>query len=162
VTEWPQALVVRDWSTADSDAVGRWRYDGRWSVYDQRADDAAVDAFGRRAVVSADDGRLIGFYCVGADARVPGLVADAAVVDLGLGMAPELVGQGHGVQFAQTVLDDVGRRLLPTPLRAVIQTWNTRSLALARRLGFTAAGNHRCRQDDGEVTYAVLIRDAES
>lgn len=158
MTEWPRALAVRDWSAADSDAISRWRYADRWSVYDQRDDDPATGTGGRRAVVSADDGSLVGFYCLGDDARVPGLAANEAVVDLGLGMAPELVGQGHGQEFALAVLDDVHRLLPFTPLRIVIQTWNARSLALARGLGFTAAGSHRCRQDGADVAYSVLIR----
>jgi ribosomal-protein-alanine N-acetyltransferase len=156
VNEWPRALAVRDWSAADSVAVSRWRYADRWSVYDQRADDAPTS--GRRAVVSTADGGMVGFYCVGDDARVPGLVADESVVDLGVGMAPELVGRGHGEEFALIVLDDVRRRFPGAWVRAVIQTWNTRSLALARRLGFTASNIHRCRQNDTEVTYAVLIQ----
>jgi RimJ/RimL family protein N-acetyltransferase len=40
----------------------------------------------------------------------------------------------------------------------VVQAWNSRSLALARRLGFIASGAHRCRQNGGEVTYTLLIR----
>jgi ribosomal-protein-alanine N-acetyltransferase len=137
--------------------VSRWRYVDRWAVYDQR-DDPPIGTDGRGAVVSADDDSLVGFYCLGDDARVPGLAADEAVVDLGLGMAPDFVGQGHGQEFAVAVLDDVRRRVPFTPLRAVIQTWNARSLALARGLGFTAAGSHRCRQDGAEVAYTVLIR----
>jgi RimJ/RimL family protein N-acetyltransferase len=149
-------LVVRAWSTADSEVVSGWRYVDGWSVYDQPADQPP--AGGRSAIVSAGDGRLVGFYCLGDDARVPDLVADESVVDLGVGMAPEFVGHGHGEEFALTVLDDVRRRFPATAVRAVIQTWNTRSLALARRLGFVAAGAHRCRQNGGEVNYTVLIR----
>jgi RimJ/RimL family protein N-acetyltransferase len=149
-------LVVRAWSAADSEAASRWRYDERWSVYDQRADHPPAN--GRRAIVSAADGRLVGFYCLGDDARVPGLVADESVVDLGVGMAPEFVGRGHGEEFALTVLDDVRRRFPATSVRAVVQAWTSRSLALARRLGFIASGAHRCRQNGGEVTYTLLIR----
>ena len=129
-----------------------------WAVYDLRDDVPAVRAEGRRAVVSAHDGSLVGFYCLGEDARVPGLAGDEAVVDLGLGMAPEFVGQGPGQEFALTVLDDVRRYVPAAALRTVIQAWNARSLALARGLGFTDAGGHVCRQDGGDVAYTVLIR----
>ena len=162
MTEWPRQLAVRDWSAMDSEAVSGWRYTGRWSVYDQRDDDPATDAEERRAVVAAGDGSLVGFYCVGADARVPGLAADDGLIDLGVGMAPELVGMGHGERFAQTVLDDLRSRFPAAPLRAVIQEWNTRSLALARRLGFAPAGRHRLRQGVDDVTYVVLIRTGSS
>ncbi len=128
-------------------------------MYDQRPDDAIA---GRRAIVDAADGTLVGYYCTGEDARVPGLAADDGVVDLGLGMAPDLVGRGHGESFATAVLDDVRRTQSATALRAVIQTWNSRSLALARRIGFVATGTHRCGEVGHEVTFTILIRHGDS
>jgi ribosomal-protein-alanine N-acetyltransferase len=155
VTEWPGGLAVCAWSSRDEADAARWRYGGRWSVYDHRADHEAPIT--RRAVVSADDGRVVGFYCVGEDARVPGLAADGAVTDLGVGMAPDLVGQGRGEAFARAVLDDVRRILPDNPLRAVIQSWNTRSLRLAHQMGFEAVGEHRVTRDGSDVGYTVLI-----
>jgi RimJ/RimL family protein N-acetyltransferase len=149
-------LLVRAWSPGDAADAARWRYGGRWSVYDQQADHETPTI--RRAVVSADDGRLVGFYCVGDDARVPGLPPNDALTDLGVGMAPDLVGQGRGEAFARAILDDVRRTLPDNPLRAVIQTWNTRSLRLARRMGFEAVGEHRVTRDGSDVGYTVLIR----
>jgi ribosomal-protein-alanine N-acetyltransferase len=117
-------------------------------------------AAGYRAVVAADDGRLIGFYCVGGEALVPGVGPDAEVVDLGVGMAPVYAGNGRGNAFLQAVLDDLGRQLRAKPVRALIQTWNVRSLSLARRFGFLEVGTHRCVQDGSEIDYTVVVRPA--
>jgi [ribosomal protein S18]-alanine N-acetyltransferase len=160
LTHWPDGLEVRSWTPADAQSVAGWRHPGRWSVYDQRDGDGMTAAGGYRAVVAADDGRLIGFYCVGGEALVPGVEPDAEVVDLGVGMAPVYAGNGRGNAFLQAVLDDLGRQLRAKPVRALIQTWNGRSLSLARRFGFLEVGTHRCVQDGSEIDYTVVVRPA--
>jgi RimJ/RimL family protein N-acetyltransferase len=165
MTDWPDRLAVRSWTAADSEAVAHWRYSGRWSIYDQSdgnqmaaADVTEVD--GHRAIVAVDDGTLVGFYCVGIEALVPGVESDDEMIDLGVGMAPEFVGDGRGTAFLQAVLDDLGRVLPAKPVRALIQTWNARSLSLARRFRFAEAGIHRCVQDGNQVDYTIVVRPA--
>jgi RimJ/RimL family protein N-acetyltransferase len=160
LTGWPDALEVRSWTPADAQSVARWRYPGRWSVYDLEDGDSMSAAGGYRAVVAADDGRLIGFYCVGGEALVPGVEPDDEIVDLGVGMAPVFLGNGRGNAFLHAVLDDVGRQQPAKPVRALIQSWNVRSLSLARRFGFLENGIHRCVQDGEEIDYTVVVRPA--
>jgi RimJ/RimL family protein N-acetyltransferase len=163
VTGWPDRLAVRPWTPTDAQAVAHWRYPGRWSIYDQSdgnhvtgADVTAAESY--RAVVAADAGTLVGFYCVGSEALVPGVESDDDVVDLGVGMAPAFVGAGRGNAFLQAVLDDVGQELPAKPVRALIQSWNVRSLSLARRLGFVETGTHRCVQDGNDIDYTIVVR----
>jgi ribosomal-protein-alanine N-acetyltransferase len=163
VTSWPDRLAVRSWIPADAQAVAHWRYSGKWSIYDQHdghdmTDGVRTEAAGYRAVVAADDGRLVGFYCVGGEALVSGVESDDEVIDLGVGMAPAFVGDGRGNAFLQAVLDDLGRELSAKPIRAFIQSWNVRSLSLARRFGFVEAGAHGCVQDGTEVDYTIVVR----
>jgi ribosomal-protein-alanine N-acetyltransferase len=160
VTRLPDGLEVRTWTPADAQSVAGWRHSGRWSVYDQRDGDGMTVAAGYRAVVAADDGRLIGFYCVGGEALVPGVEPDDEVVDIGVGMSPVFVGNGRGNAFLQAVLDDLGRQQQTKPVRALIQAWNARSLSLARRFGFLEVGTHRCVQGGEAIDYTVVVRPA--
>lgn len=165
MTNWPDHLALRPWTPSDDQAVAQWRYSGKWSIYDQNdgnhmAGDDVAQTGGYRAVVAADDDTLVGYYCVGDEALVPGVESDDDVIDLGVGMAPEFVGGGRGKAFLQAVLDDVAHELPAKPVRALIQSWNTRSLSLARRLGFAEVGIHRCVQDGDEVDYTIVVRPA--
>ncbi|WP_445168550.1 hypothetical protein ACTXG7_03995 [Mycolicibacterium sp. Dal123E01] len=55
--------------------VASWRYGGDWSVYDLSTPQPVLDNLScYYAVVSAED--LIGFCCVGVEARVAGMNAD--------------------------------------------------------------------------------------
>jgi [ribosomal protein S18]-alanine N-acetyltransferase len=152
-------MRVRDLTPADLDDIAGWRYEERWAVYDS---DGPLDpGLGYWAVVDdapVGDGRaerLVGFGCLGEDARVPGLAEVDGVLDVGVGMRPDLVGQGLGPEFATTVLDFAGARGA-TRLRAVVQDWNTRSLRLVERLGFVRTGTHPV----GDVTFVVVERQA--
>lgn len=111
---------------------------------------------GYLAVTGDPDGPLVGYCCSGAEARIPGLAAEPGVCDIGVGMNPEFTGGGHGADFADAVLTHARAALGATALRAVVQTWNTRSLRLCRALGFTQTGTHTCVQDGRDVEYAVL------
>ena len=147
-------MRVRDLTPADLYDIAGWRYDARWAVYDS---DGPLDPeLGYWAVVegSRENERLVGFGCLGEDARVPGLPEADGVLDVGVGMRPDLVGQGRGPEFAATVLDFAHARGA-TRLRAVVQDWNIRSLRLVERLGFVRVGTH----DVGDVTFVVVERE---
>ncbi len=147
-------MRVRDLTPADLDDIAGWRYDDRWAVYDS---DGPLDPeLGYWAVVegSRENERLVGFGCLGDDARVPGLPEADGVLDVGVGMRPDLVGQGRGPELATTVLDFAHARGA-TRLRAVVQDWNIRSLRLVERLGFVRVGTH----DVGDVTFVVVERE---
>jgi [ribosomal protein S18]-alanine N-acetyltransferase len=154
---------VRPLQRSDAEAVASWAYQGPWSIYDSRPGDALISAeAGYDAAVVDDDGSLVGYLCVGQEARVPGLAEAEGVLDIGVGMRPDLVGQGRGRSFGTVVLEYLRERYGDQPLRAVIQSWNERSLRLARNLGFRDAGTHQCVQDGHEVSYTLLIRPADS
>jgi len=149
------AFRVRDLTDEDLAEIEGWRYDGPWSVYDS---DGRLDPGLGYWAVEGDDGRLAGFGCLGEDARVPGLGDAEGVVDVGVGMRPDLVGRGSGVRFASAFLDFAAGRVDADRFRVVVKDWNGRSLRLVERLGFARTGSHRVPHDGGTETYTVLER----
>lgn len=157
---WPKNLAVRPLTTADARRIAQWRYDGPWKVYDPRPEDGLMsDSPAYVAVAGGDGGPLVGFCCFGVEATVPGLPVDHDVLDVGVGMDPSLVGQGHGVRFATAVLDYCRNTMGAGRLRCVVQAWNERSIRLTRSLGFAEAGDHVCEQNGQQVVYKVLVTD---
>lgn len=153
-------LTVRPLEPRDAEAVASWRYEGPWNVYDPGPGDDPVSAAAGYDAVVDGAGSIVGFVCVGQEARVPGLAEADGIIDIGVGMRPDLVGHGLGREFGAMVLDHVRGRFGDRPLRAVVQGWNERSLRLARGLGFRESGTHRCVQDGKEISYVVLVRPA--
>lgn len=149
---------VTTFTPAHSAQVATWRYEGPWAVYDPGEGDEITAAKGYHAIVARGTAQLVGYVCIGQEARVPGLAEDPAAADVGVGIDPALVGRGLGRSIVAPALSWVEEAVAQPALRAVVQAWNLRSLALCARLGFTRVGHHRVAQRGEEVDYVVLRR----
>jgi ribosomal-protein-alanine N-acetyltransferase len=141
-------------------AAARWRYEGPWSRYDPREGERITAEGGYHAIVERRTGTFLGYVCLGAEARVPGLAEEPGVLDVGIGLDPAVVGRGRGRSIVGPVLAWIDARSGGAGLRAVVQSWNRRSLRLCEHLGFTVSGHHLAEQEGGHVDYAVLRRPA--
>jgi [ribosomal protein S18]-alanine N-acetyltransferase len=148
---------VRPMTVDEAEQVAAWRYSGGWSIYNlESAQSLIVDLSNYYSIIF--DGNLIGFCCIGEAARVPGMTEEPATLDLGVAMDPVQVGRGHGAAFGQVVLNFLSQTHLDKVLRAVVQSWNERSLQLTRRLGFEDAGELNVVQGGRPVSYRVVIK----
>jgi RimJ/RimL family protein N-acetyltransferase len=145
------SFSVRPLTPEQGEVMAGWAYPGPWAVYD--VTDPIDPAEGFWAVVD-EAGEVAGFACFGVEARVPGLDERPGVLDVGVGMRPDLTGQGLGREFARAVLDHGHEVSGAFRLRAVVQDWNARSRRLLQALGFTETGEHHV----GDVRYVIYER----
>lgn len=142
---------LRPLTAEQGEAMAGWSYPGPWAVYDVTGPIDPAEGFW---VVVDDGGQVAGYACFGVEARVPGLDERPGVLDVGVGMRPELTGQGLGREFATAVLDHGEKVSGAARLRAVVQDWNVRGRRLLTRLGFEETGDHHV----GELRYVVYER----
>jgi [ribosomal protein S18]-alanine N-acetyltransferase len=126
-----------------------WRYPGEYATYDAEGPLRRDLGF---FAVEDEDGDLVGFGCVGAEARVPGVEEETGTVDVGYGMRPDLVGQGLGREFIGAILAHVAAGRPSARLRMSILRWNERSRRVAEAHGFRVA--------DRAGEFDVLVREA--
>jgi RimJ/RimL family protein N-acetyltransferase len=143
-------MEIRGLASADAEAIASWRYPGRYSTYD--VDDPSVLASDHWVVTEA--GELIGYCCFGAAARVPGAEQQPGTLDVGYGVAPDLMGQGLGRRFVDAVLDFAFERYHPARLRLFILDWNERSRKVAEWLGFEVESV----LDSDEGRFLMMVR----
>lgn len=121
-------------------AVLTWRYEPPYDLYNGQATEEAV------AEMTAGDywalfdaSAVVGFFCLGAAARVPGgdYVANSATCDLGLGMRPDLTGRGLGHALVAD-LQDLIPILRPgiSHLRLTVAAFNQRAIRVYQSRGF--------------------------
>ncbi len=77
-------------------------------------------------------------------------------LDVGIGMRPDLTGQGYGAPLLQAVLRFAARRYAPPGFRVTVASWNERALRLARRAGFRGVAEFASPLG---VLFTVLTRE---
>ena len=119
-----------------------WRYPPPYDVYNLEVNDPTdTIAFfllaetGYLAVRDSDD-LLVGFCCLGFEGQVPGGDYALDALDVGIGMRPELTGQGLGAEFLGAVLAYAVETYAPTRLRATVAAFNRRSQRAFQKHGF--------------------------
>jgi len=143
-----------------------WRYDAPYDIYNLETTDlAGAIAFflnrdnGYFAVYGEDD-TPIGFCCFGSEGQVPGGDYSLDALDIGIGMRPELTGQGLGYAFVGAVLTHAEQTYRPQRLRATIALFNLRSQRVFEKHGFRRqsqfTGTARPRQ------YVILTKESSN
>jgi [ribosomal protein S18]-alanine N-acetyltransferase len=117
------------------DEIMSWHYEPPYDFYDTDADPPEDPAKFR--VVRGDDGRVDAFWYF--DRPEPG------VVEVGIGLRPDLVGCGLGERFLRAELDYARKQWGPDTFRLFVTDWNARATALYRRVGFREVGERHVR-----------------
>ena len=134
-------LLRRAFTADEVRALAAWAYPPPFDLYDSDPGNPQLfltrspDGEGYYPAVD-EDGRLVAFAVIGAEARVRGQEPAEGVVDVGLGVRPDSTSAGLGTAvMAQAVA--LARELGATiAVRAAVATFNERSLALCRSAGF--------------------------
>ena len=145
-------MEVRPLTQTDAEAIAAWRYPGRYATYD--VGETLTPERGFWAVEHG--GELVGYCCFGHEARVPGVVEEEGILDVGYGMRPDLMGRGLGGEFVGAILGFAIRRSSPRRLRLLILDWNDRSRRVAEALGFRSERALRSTEGD----FLVMTREA--
>lgn len=122
-----------------------WRYEKPYDLYNNETTEESLDELldgSYKAVF--EKGRLVGFYCAGIAAQVPkgrgeGLYPEG-FIDIGIGMAPDLTGQGNGHRFFGYVIAAIKNEYSKQCLRLTVAEFNERAIRLYKKFGFTEAG----------------------
>lgn len=148
---------------ASARAIATWRYDAPYDLYDLGGDDvegvvrAFMDPRNAYYAMVDDSGELVAFCCFGPDAMVPGGDYGAPGLDIGLGVRPDLTGQGRGLAFVSSVLAFARRTFAPEAFRVTIAEFNQRALRVWEKAGFQAVQTF-LRAQDGRC-FVVLTKD---
>jgi ribosomal-protein-alanine N-acetyltransferase len=131
----PDEYVIEPMTQTEAEAVGRWHYPPPYDFYDVVADPAdyaeltdSVARGSRFFVASSPADRLVGFF-----EYKP--VRDG-VVEIGLGLRPDMTGAGHGLAFVNAGLAFAATRYSSPEIRLWVATFNQRAVKVYERAGF--------------------------
>ncbi|MBE2220005.1 MAG: GNAT family N-acetyltransferase [Anaerolineae bacterium] len=140
-----------------------WNYDDPYAIYAMNDEnEAAQVAFFSNPVngyfaIVAETGSLLGFCNFGADAQVPGGDYSKEAIDVGIGMRPDLTGQGQGADYAQVVFDFARHHYANQPLRATIAEFNKRAQRVCEKHGFEVVD--RFERPNDKRPFLILMQE---
>ena len=126
-------MKIEPWSEAHACEVDTWHYEPPYDFYDLASDpeDAAamhdpVRSERTRAVLG-DDGRLDAFWS---------FKVEGDVVEVGIGLRPDLTGRGLGESYLRAQLEYAREHWQPKRFRLFVAAWNERAIRVYERFGF--------------------------
>ena len=139
-------------SIEDGLDIATWTTPGPWAVQDSLQSPRPDEGYW--AVRDADR-TLIGFCCFGEAARAPGQEGSAKVLDVALGLRPDLTGRGLSREFAQTIVEHARRIAEGRKLRCAVADWNSLGRRTAEAVGFKLQGIHHVKGGARVSSYFV-------
>ncbi len=142
-----------------------WRYPSPYDVYDAKLTADAMREYLRGTYFCVEDGQvpLLGFVCFGTSAQVPLGSQDAydrtELTDIGLGLRPDLCGQGRGLAVLRVGMDFARCRLGATGFRLTVAVFNQRAITVYERVGFTAVQRFVSGSSGREREFVVMTLD---
>lgn len=114
--------------------ANQWKYDGVYSFYDMTADLEDYEEFVDEGLRNANDhyqamadGGLAGFFYV---------VQDGPVIEIGLGLRPDLCGKGMGKEFVDQMISLIEAHYHFDKLVMHVAAFNQRAVKVYRSCGF--------------------------
>jgi len=143
-------VKVEEWNEAYAGEVASWHYAPPWDFYDIASDPADAAEMrdpaqaGHYRAVLGDDGALDAFWYFD---------RHDDVVEVGIGLRPDLTGRGLGESFLRAQLEHASQQWRPATFRLFVAAWNERAIRLYERLGF--------REVARETRHFELVGDHE-
>ena len=144
-------------------AILNWRYDAPYDLYNSDSDNIEedvqvfLDPQNVYHTITDRQGALVAYCCFGPDAQVRGGDYGTGALDIGLGMRPDLTGQGRGLTFVSAVLDFARRTFTPTAFRVTVAEFNKRALRVWEKAGFQPGQTFQRSRD--VMPFVVLGRE---
>jgi ribosomal-protein-alanine N-acetyltransferase len=151
-------LRIAPLSQEEAEEIAEWRYDPPYHFYDADADQRDLAELldpkvrGDRYFSARDkSGDLIGYFGLG--------FADG-VADIGVGLRPDLTGQGLGLQFLEQGLAFATELFSPERFRLSVAVFNKRAITVYERAGFVRTRTYDHETNGGVFRFVELERPA--
>jgi ribosomal-protein-alanine N-acetyltransferase len=138
--------------------ISGWHYEPLDDFYDATSDaddlQELLDPKRRKNAyfsVFDEDGVLIGFFQFERAGKT---------VDVGLGMRPDLTGQGLGLDYLLAGLKFARERFSPERFTLSVATFNERAIVVYERAGFRRGDEYTHNTNGGEYLFLSMAREA--
>jgi ribosomal-protein-alanine N-acetyltransferase len=139
--------------------IVQWRYPPPYDLYNLSEDEEtiayALDPANSLFAMRDANAQMVGFCSFGVDGQVPGGDYSQGALDIGMGIHPQLTGQGNGVAYAQQVLAYARQAYASVRFRVTIAVFNQRAQRVWTRCGFHPV--QRFQNPDSNREFVVMV-----
>lgn len=132
---------------AEAREVRTWHYAEPYEIYSMDSgseEEGLAELLERRSphyAVHNEEGAMMAYFCFGTAAQVwanetPALYSEDTILDIGVGMRPDLTGKGLGLAMINAALDFASETFQPRTFRLFVLTFNERAIRVYERAGF--------------------------
>jgi len=143
----------------DAKLIAAWHYEAPYDFYDMTQDQEDLEELlnpqSWKDVYYAVDNKheeLIGFFT---------FKQEHNTVEVGLGLRPDLTGQGFGLVFVQTGLAFAREKFAPIRFSLSVATFNMRAIRIYERAGFKPLKSFLQQKNGGEFAFLHMIKQVE-
>lgn len=143
--------------------ISKWQYEYPYSLYDMdSSEDSILELMNGEYYYALDEhDDLIGFICVGGSARVPGgyaagIYTDLRKLDIGLGLKPDLTGNGRGQEFLSEVLSFLNNQFSGREYQLVVAAFNERAIRVYDRIGVVKETHFLSKYEEKELEFISM------
>lgn len=147
----------------DAEQISKWTYTGPYSIYSMDGSEECLNELldGSYYSVNDKDGNLIGYFCFGKAAQVPagnrfGAYDSNEYTDIGLGVRPDLCGQGLGLRFLQEGMLFARNEMSAGKLRLTVARFNQRAMTVYERAGFVKGMSFERVSEKGNIEFIIM------
>ncbi len=151
-------FIVTPMTLEHARAISEWDYPAPYNIYGwmpwKQMEDLRVE-FGDPALrveqyasITNEQGELCGFT------QFFPLIG---VTRLGIGMRPDLCGQGLGKSFVQSIICEAVRRKPQNEIDLEVLTWNERAIQVYHKAGFEITDSYERMTPDGNRPFYCMV-----
>ncbi len=151
-------LDIAPLTQAEAEDIAGWRYEPPYDFYDWDADPRDLrellspELRGDRYFAARDaGGELHGYF---------GFGQTGDVVGVGVGLRPDLTGQGLGLSFLEHGLAFAREQYAPARFRLAVAEFNARAIKVYERAGFERTRSFTHETNGGEFRFVEMERPA--
>ncbi len=158
------SFVFKPMDRENARVVSAWTYERPYDLYNTPMEarhqtvDYLTDHRNHYYLITDEHENLLAYCCFGKEGQVSGGDYEDDALDLGLGMRPDLTGQGQGNLFVQAVIDFAIEHYAPGSLRVTIAEFNKRAQRVWQKAGFRF--EQRFERHHDRMPFVVLTREA--
>ena len=140
-----------------------WKYGAPYDIYTLASFDSAntlqylLDPKCAFHGIYGQQGQLEAFCSFGPDGQVSGGDYSTPALDIGMGIRPDLTGQGHGSAYVNAVIQFAASTYKPDRLRVTIAGFNRRALRVWEKAGFRVTQKFQGGWEN--MDFVILTKD---